>query len=112
MSSNNVFRNDLCSCCQSRGHCGYFLLSCCCPCIMSYFIAKKMDMSTIISAGFFVLGCFYSVVPAIYFNNKVREQRGIEGNLCIDIVVGFFCTPCALMRARMELDVPGVINRE
>merc|ERR1712157_476800 len=46
--------------------------------------------------------CGYCAIPCC--RAKIREKYGIEGNLCIDIVKCYFCTPCVMQQIIHEVN--------
>jgi len=94
------FQNGLCGCFNNCGVCVCTFLV---PCYIAGKVGEKVGDSC-------CLCCLVMFVPVANLicramvRQKVRDQKGIPGNLCTDLLTVFCCATCALCQEAAEVD--------
>ncbi|XP_051921974.1 cornifelin homolog B-like [Hippocampus zosterae] len=83
----------LCSCCNDLSTCE---VGCLCPCILGCYMANKYGEHC-------CLGCVPGGLTAL--RTHMRHTYGIEGTICNDALMLFFCGPCELCRMAREMRI-------
>ncbi|KAB5534927.1 hypothetical protein DKX38_018131 [Salix brachista] len=99
--------SGLCDCFSDTPGC---CLACWCPCITFGRIAEITDKGATPCA---FSGAIYVLLLLLFpgfarcysccYRSKLRKQYMLEGNLCTDCLVHWFCQPCALCQEYSEL---------
>ena len=97
------FSHGLCSCFDNCGLCivTYFL-----PCLTVGRTAEAVGEDCFLCGLGYLFG--YCIVGAI-LRQKVRDQKGIEGSFCGDLIVHWCCPFCAIIQDNQEV-VGGVAS--
>ncbi|XP_063723362.1 cornifelin homolog A-like [Symsagittifera roscoffensis] len=81
------------------------------PCYLEGKIAESFEESCIMH------GCVWMIIPIANFycpakiRGKVRESKGIEGGLCMDIVMILFCGACSICQEYKEMGLAEGLSR-
>jgi len=83
----------------------------CCVCICTWFLPCYMAGKVAEKVGdSCCLCCLVTWVPLVNLycratiRGKVREQKGIPGGFCNDILMVCFCAPCAICQEAQEVN--------
>ncbi|XP_075262670.1 cornifelin homolog A-like [Convolutriloba macropyga] len=78
--------------------CGFF-----CPCILQGKVAEAIGEECLLYfIAFFIP--IVGLLSTIVLRKKVREKKGIHGEIGWDAIASFCCTPCVLCQAANETD--------
>ena len=97
------WRHGICGCFDNVGLCiiTYFV-----PC---YTFGKNAEA---VGESCFLCGLLYfvplvDIVALLTVRGKIRENSGIPGGCCEDLLMILFCHFCALVQEAQEIQVPG-----
>jgi Cys-rich protein (TIGR01571 family) len=94
------FQNGLFGC---FGNCCVCICTWFCPCYVAGKIAEKVGESCILCA--LVMFCpIANIICRGTIRQKVREQKGIPGTFCKDILIVWCCAPCAICQEAREVN--------
>lgn len=81
--------------------CTYF-----CPCYMAGKVAQKVGGSCVL-CGLVLFVPILNVICMGKIRGKIREQKGISGGTCNDLLTVLFCSCCAIVQEAQEVDAFG-----